>query len=106
MEDQEVDVEGEEEMESEEDMDESAFIYDPNEVDSGEDDELELNVTSDNQAPLGDMEDMFLAPKSKATKGKKKVPKTFGERTTKKVKPNVEVEVEYEYDNERDLQNA
>jgi len=93
MEDQEVEEEGEEE-EDDEEMDESAFIFDPNEVDESEEDEVELNMAKDS---FEDFEDTFKPTKiGKAGKDKKKIPKTFGERVQKKVKPSPAVEIEYE----------
>jgi len=90
-------------------MDESAFIFDPNEVDESEEDEVELNMAKDS---FEDFEDTFKPTKSnqirkikkliffpvvgKAGKDKKKIPKTFGERVQKKVKPSPAVEIEYE----------
>ena len=45
-------------------MDESAFIFDPNEVDDDEESEVELNMAED----IGDFEDSFKpAPKGKNT---------------------------------------
>jgi len=103
MEDQEVD-EGEEEEESEEGMDESQFIFDPNEVDSEE--EAEYNINAGTKDTIGDIEDAFMPPKSKTVKPTKKPQKkTFADKTTKKFKPNVEVETEYEYNDQRELQN-
>jgi len=107
MEDQEVEEE-EGEDEDEEEMDESAFIFDPNEVDDDdEEDEVELNMAKNS---FEDFEDTFGPSKSKAGKvgkDKKKVPRTFAERTVKKIKPSANVEVEYEYnDGEKALEDA
>ena len=76
MEDQEVEEEGEEEVremnviekskfsrlqEDDEEMDESAFIFDPNEVDDSEEEEVELNMAKDS---FEDFEDTFKPTKS------------------------------------------
>jgi protein MAK16 len=103
MEDQEVEEEGEEE--DDEEMDESAFIFDPNEVgDSDEESEVELNMAKDS---FEDFEDTFKPTKiGKAGKDKKKIPKTFGERVQKKVKPSPAVEIEYENEFEKATEDA
>jgi hypothetical protein len=103
MEDQEVEEEGEEE--DDEEMDESAFIFDPNEVaDSDEESEVELNMAKDS---FEDFEDTFKPTKTgKAGKDKKKIPKTFGERVQKKVKPSPAVEIEYENEFEKATEDA
>jgi protein MAK16 len=104
MEDQEVEEEGEEE-EDDEEMDESAFVFDPNEVDSDEEDsQVELNMAKDS---FEDFEDTFKPTKTgKPGKDKKKVPKTFGERVQKKVKPSHAVEIEYENEFEKATEDA
>jgi len=99
-------------------MDESQFIFDPNEVDSEE--EAEYNINAGTKDTIGDIEDAFMPPKSnyeikrldtklilgKTVKPTKKPQKkTFADKTTKKFKPNVEVETEYEYNDQRELQN-
>lgn len=112
MDDQEVDVEGEEE--SEESIDDPEFIYDANEIDDEEDDgEVELNVTKETSNTLEDIEDAFKPVKNSKglldkRKGTKAGGKKFGEILKKKVKPTVEVEheVEYNFDDQEEAQNA
>jgi len=99
MDDQEVGEEGEE-VESEESIDDEAFIYDATaieEEEEGEEDDLELNINEKTQDSLDDIEDTFQP--SKSLQGKRPVKKSgkrFGENIKKKAKPMVEVEYEHE----------
>jgi len=95
MEDQEVDEEGEEEDELE-GMDDSQFIFDPNEVDSDE----ELEQETNQKDTLEDIEDAFMPPKKKTFKFQKKA-----QKGNKKFKPNIEIEREYEYNNQNEMHN-
>jgi len=90
-------------------MDDSQFIFDPNEVDSDE----ELEQETNQKDTLEDIEDAFMPPKSnriikifllisleKTFKFQKKA-----QKGNKKFKPNIEIEREYEYNNQNEMHN-
>jgi len=59
---------------------------------------LKIHLSPQKVIKFGKIKKLIFFPVAgKPGKDKKKIPKTFGERVSKKVKPSPAVEIEYEY---------